>query len=447
MRTSSTHRPPTPSCPHWSRWLLPLAVLGQPVIQTHAADTTASATPTASPTAETAADSAKPAFSLRLPDLRLGPFDFNPRLTIGVVYDDNILIASQNPQSDLIWSVQPAVRVVAGDRSTMTEYRLLGYDVMYLSPGTFITRPQEGWPGKMLMLDYGPKFNGFTDHSENDSIDQLGGFNALWPLAKAILGVNQGYRLENTTIIEAGRRSQQETIPTSLMAGYQFSEKTSAELNLRRTSINYEVKDLTGYTDWSNDNWFNFQATPLLNVGGGVTLGTLDSGDRSQNYEQLLARARYQLAERVIVGLSLGGEVRQFEDSSSTVEPIFSLDATYRPLDQTTITLAGYRRDLPSVYSGYNYLLTGISANVRQQIGDRYFVQVGAAYDNYSYLANARQTVTDRSDNYFLARVSFDVRFTKHLDGEVFYQFRTLDSSQADGFSNNQAGLQLTLKY
>ena len=239
-----------------------------------------SASQTAQPDEPTATQEVerRPEFSLKLPELRAGPFDFKPRLTTSAVYDDNILIASRDEQSDLIWSVQPAVQVLAGDRSTMTEYRLLGYDTMQLAPGTFITQPVEGWPGKMLMLDYGPKFNWFTEHSANDSVDHIGSFNALWPMAKAILGFQQEYRLESTTIIEAGQRSQQETITTALLAGYQISEKTSAELNLRRRGMDYEAKNLTGYTDWSNDNWFNYQMTPLLNVGAGVTWGLIEAG-------------------------------------------------------------------------------------------------------------------------------------------------------------------------
>ena len=93
---------------------------------------------------------------------RLGPFDIQPRISAGVTYDDNILISSQNPESDLIWSLKPAFLAVAGDRLAIEDYQRTYHDVVSFSPDTFIITDQETWPGKTLMVDYGPQFNWFT---------------------------------------------------------------------------------------------------------------------------------------------------------------------------------------------------------------------------------------------------------------------------------------------
>jgi hypothetical protein len=404
-----------------------------------AAGTTA-ATATNAPT--------KPSFSDRLPDLRVGPFDIHPRLTTGVMYDDNILIAPHNTKSDLIWSVQPAASIVAGDRMAITEYLINNSDFMGISPGTYITSSPEYWPGKMLMLDYGPRFNWFTDYSENNSTDQLLKFDALLPMAKLILGVNQNYTSENTTVVEAGRRSNVETISSAIMAGYQFSEKTSAEMNLSRRSTDYEASQaLNGSTDWSDANWFNYQMTPLLNTGVGLTVGDLETQSQSQTYEQLLARARYKLAERVDVGLSAGGEMRQFESAKGSLEPVFTLDGNYRPFERTSVYISGYRRDAASVYYSQNYIITGIGTGISQQFGDRYFIGLGIGYDNYKYQSSTAAKTADRSDDYVTLRPSFDVRITKHLHSNIYYNFRTLKSSQTDGFDDNQVAVQMTLSY
>jgi hypothetical protein len=238
---------------------------------THAQDATTNAPPASVPADASASSQApaKPSFSDRLPDLRVGPFDIHPRLTTGVMYDDNILISSHNTRSDFIWSVNPAASIVAGDRMAITEYLLNNNDFMGISPSTYITSGPEVWPGKLLMLDYGPRFNWFTDYSENNSTDQLLKFDALLPMAKLILGVNQGYTRENTGVIEASRRANVETITSSIMGAYQFSEKTSAEMNLRRISTDYEANQgLNGQTDWSDANWFNYQMTPLITEHG-----------------------------------------------------------------------------------------------------------------------------------------------------------------------------------
>lgn len=430
------------------------AVTAQPAAAEPSALSSQPSAPAASAAAEPSALSSqpsaasRPSFSDRLPDLRVGPFDIHPRLTTGVMYDDNILIASHNTQSDFIWSVNPAASIVAGDRMAITEYLLNDRNFMGITPGTYITTPLEVWPGKLLMLDYGPRFNWFNRYSENDSTDHLLKFDALLPMAKLILGVNQGYTRENTGVIEASRRANVETITSSIMGAYQFSEKTSAEMNLRRRSTDYEANlGLNGNTDWSAVNWLNYQITPLLNTGFGLTLGDTETQDRSQTYEQLLARARYKLADRVDLGLAAGGEMRQFEGAEDSLEPIFTLDGNYRPFERTAVYLSGYRRDQASVYSGQNYIITGISSGISQQFGDRYFIGLGIGYDNYKYQSSTAAKTADRSDDYVTLRPSFDVRITKNLHSNIYYNFRTLKSSQTDGFDDNQVALQMTLSY
>src|ERR1035437_10576075 len=56
-------------------------------------------------------------------ELRLGPFDIQPRISAGVTYDDNIFTSSHNPKSDVFWSLHPAFLAVAGDRLGIEDYR------------------------------------------------------------------------------------------------------------------------------------------------------------------------------------------------------------------------------------------------------------------------------------------------------------------------------------
>jgi hypothetical protein len=426
----------------------PSALSSQPsaLSSSPSAPVAAASSPSALSSSPSAAS--RPSFSSRLPDLRVGPFDIHPRLVTGVMYDDNIYISSHDAKSDFIWSVQPAASIVAGDRQAITEYKLSNRAYLGLTPGAYITAPPEYWPGMLLTLDYGPRFNWFTDYSENDSTDHLLHFTALAPFSKLIVGVSQDYTSENTSVVEAQKRSSVETITSAIMGAYQFSEKTSAEMNLSRKSTDYEAKQgLYGNTDWSDANWFNYHMTPLFNVSAGLTVGDLETQDQSQTYEQLLARARYDLAERVSVGASAGGEWRQFEETSDSLEPIFSLDGNYRPFDRTSIYLSGYRRDQASVYYSQNYIITGIGGGINQQFGDRYFIGLGLSYDNYAYQANSKTRIQEQNNDYITIRPGFEVRITKHLRSNIYYNFRTLSSDQSDGFDNNQVCAQMTLSY
>jgi hypothetical protein len=367
--------------------------------------------------------------------------------------DDNILAASTKPQSDLIWSLRPALLALAGDRLAMTEHQLNYRGVIGFTPDTFIVSSRENWPGKTVMLDYGPRFNWFTTHSENDSIDQVLTFNALWPMSKLILGLRQGYSQVNSIVIEAGQRTEVQTIPTDLMSAYQVSEKSSAEMNLHRVSYDYgRTQGLNGYTDWNTDAWFNHQTTPLLNLGAGVKLGLFEvPSQKGQTYEQFLVRARYTLAERLMLIASAGLQLRQFESGApSSAVPVFSLTAYYRPLDRTSFSLTAYRTESASVYYGVNYLQTGASLSARQQLGDRFWLNLSFDYTMLDYHTTTQTgsgTLAARTDDYLLARLGLEARFTRHLQGQLFYQYRMMSSQQWAGWSNNQIGLSATYTF
>src|SRR5450759_3824051 len=101
-------------------------------------------------------------------ELRLGPFDLHPRVTTGLTYDDNILFSSANPEADTFWTIQPALQAVAGDDAALIAYRDQNYDVLNLAPGNLIIQPPEAWPGKLLILDYGPRFQFFNQYTANN---------------------------------------------------------------------------------------------------------------------------------------------------------------------------------------------------------------------------------------------------------------------------------------
>lgn len=382
---------------------------------------------------------------------RLGPFDIQSRIATAVTYDDNILIASQNPEADLIWSLQPALLAVAGDRTAIEDFQRTYHNVVRFSPDTFIITPQSDWPGKALMLDYGPRFNWFTTHTENDSIDQFLNFNALWPVSKIILGVRQEYVQQNATIIEAGRRTWQQTVPTALMSGYQFSEKTSVEVNLSRTAVSYEQQQgLADYTDWNWANWLNYQYSACFNLGWGANFGALELPSQpGQVYEALMVRARYLYGTRIILDGAFGLQLRQYEGGvPNTMAPVFNLVARYAASESTVFHVTAFRRESPSVSSGYDYLSTGAAVGFQQRLGDRYFARLDLTCYTIDYLATSPALIATekahQTDTYFEVRPAYEVQFSHHLFGSVFYLFRTLKADQGAGWTDNQIGTRLT---
>lgn len=379
--------------------------------------------------------------------------DFHPRFTMGLTYDDNIYISSANQVDDFIWSFAPGVQLVAGDRESLAEYRLDNRDLLSLSPLSFITTTPAYWPGRLLTLDYSPVANFYTHESQNNGVDQHLTLNTLFPFAKLILGVRQGYSYVNQQVVEAGQRSRETRFNTAITSGYQISSRSSVQVNLRRDSFDYNSANLQGYAQYENDNWFGYQFSERLNLGGGVTLGYVPvEDDTEQTYQQLLARALYQLAEKVSLDLFTGVEFRQFStDVSGEIQPVFSLTGTYRWRPTTSFSLNAHRRSQPSVQSGYNYNITGFSASASQRFLTRYTVTVTGGYDFFEYytVSSIPQSVAERNNNdYWYARVAFEVRFNPFLRASAFYRYAQKNyTSDRSGFTDNQVGLSATYSF
>jgi hypothetical protein len=368
-------------------------------------------------------------------------------MTTGVTYDDNILLSSQHAESDVIWSMQPAFLAIAGDRLGMEDYRRTYHDVVSFSPDTFIITEPESWPGKTLMVDYGPGFNWFSEHTKNNCIDEFLTINTLWPIRKMILGFRQDYKLENTTIIEAGVRTWQQTIPTVLMAGYQFSEKMTAEVNLSRTSVSYEeTQGLADYTDWDWDTWFNYHYGSRFNMALGANLGILDLVSQpAQTYETPQIRARYRYGARMLFDGTFGVQMREYGGGiPSTLDPVFSLVAHYVASENTDLRLEAFRRESPSGTTGYDYISTGATLGLEHQIGSRYFASLDTTYYYANYLATSPALVPTEFaravDNFIEARPTLEVRFNRHLVGKLFYLYRSIQSRQRQGWVDQQFG-------
>ena len=382
-------------------------------------------------------------------ELTLGPFNLHPRVTAGLVADDNILFSSVKKDADINWTIQPGVQAVAGDDAALIAYRDRNGDVLGLNPGGLIVQSPEAWPGKIFMLDYAPRFKFYDQYTANNAIDQFATLNLLWPMDKLILGFRQDYQLQKATIIEAGQFATAETIATALSAAYQFGDKTSLEGNFRRNSISYDQPGLTGYTEYNTEDWINYALTESMPVSLGVLAGYDDvaASNQNQTYEQVRARVRYNFTEKLAFDASAGGELRQYENGKSdTFTPVFTLSGAYRPAERTTVSLTGYRQHNASIFNGYNYTSTGATLNLSQGITDRFTAGASVGYYTLAYepISSALASYTD---DYYTARIGLEAKIVRHLNGQIFYQFISRQSQISGDINDNQIDVNLTWSY
>jgi hypothetical protein len=299
-----------------------------------------------------------------------------------------------------------------------------------------------------VILDYGPRFQIFDRYTVNNSIDQFATLDLLWPMDKLILGFKQEYQLQKEAIIEVGERTTVESIPTTLSAAYQFGDKTSMESDLRRISTGYAAPGLIGYTEYNIEDWFNYKLEEDLPVSLGVLAGVDEvANHQGQTYEQLRARARYIHTEKLNFDVSVGGELRQYENGNpSTLFPVFTIVGEYRLSEWTTLRLTGYRQLYASIFNGYNYASTGATLEVRHGFTDRFSAALSAGYYSLEYTRVTGPLIT-HTDGYYSARISLDAKIIPHLTGQIFCQWLSRQSQFNGSLNDEQAGAQLTLGF
>ena len=354
--------------------------------------------------------------------LKVGVFEIRPRLSESVVYDDNIYIR-QAKVGDFIGVLAPGLSVGAGQYMTEDE--------------------------SFLMLDYTALLNFYAKERVNNAVDHNGSLRAELQLRKLNIGVAQTVYVVSGSVIDVGERVNQRTYTTALNLDYELTGKINLEVSGQRSDNHFDAP-YNSYVEWLNQNWANYTLSSKVRVALGVTLGFDDIADNpAQNFQRLLVRTVYVPSEKTSVTVVMGGEWRHFEGAvASVLNPVFSLGATYKPVDATTVSFNAYRSDQTSIrYRLQNYSTTGFDTSVRQRFLQKLFFTLGGGYRYIQYTGTTDVVLsTDRQDDYFFVRSRLDWNVTERFVVELFYLYRR-NISNVSPFSNNQVGLQSTFLF
>lgn len=367
--------------------------------------------------------------------LGLGPISVRPHLYVSAYFDDNLALKDTAEKEDFVWRIAPGALFGVGE---------------FRDKGNYIT------------LDYTPTVNLYTKYDDFNSLDHKLDFNAGWKLSKLTLGLGQSYENASGKQVEVAGFVQQKTYTTLLTSMYEFSDKTSAELNGRQMIMRSEEQfiesgipddELTSVNQWEIEAWGNYKQSEKLTLGVGATVGWRDISDDgdlpdeidtpNQTFQQISTRAAYEVSEKVDVSGSIGLFFSQFQggdDESPSL--VFNLEGSWQPLENTYVTGEAYRRDVPSLsQTAQNYTATGFRASVRQIFAEKYTAALAGGFENTDY-SSAGEGAVDRNDDYIWVRPSLAFQFNERIDAGVFYFYRTKNSN-TDGadFSNKQIGV------
>jgi hypothetical protein len=354
--------------------------------------------------------------------IKIGPVNVHPNITAGLTYDDNLNIKNVNRVDDFYFDISPGFRAIIGENRD-----------------------------KFISLTYHPRIIVFAQEDQNNSVDQDANLLAQWHFNKLTLAAGQGFQLYSGNEIDAGARVDRKSYITTLGAIFNYSEKTSFELNLRQTIADYGTS-FSDFNEWVASPYMNYQITDKVKLGLGVTAGFLDTrSGPNQTYEQGLVRAVYKLTEKIDARAQVGAEIRQFQNGGDDgPTPVLSIGATYRPREKTQLGLGAYRRQQNSVsLTNQNYEVTGVNASINQQLREKLSASLLAGYDYADYKGTLAGVAANRVDKYYYLQAGLNFQITPKWSAGAFYTHRHNDSKGTGStrFTNNQVGLQTTLWY
>ncbi len=326
----------------------------------------------------------------------------------GVTYDDNIFIANQHRVADEIFTVSGGFTLGLGDYRNLEENYL---QAQYQLTGFF-----------------------YVHNSQEDAPQQQFALRTQFRFSKLTLQTQTRYEYLTQANRQVGNFANQTLIGNLVRLNYDYSDKTQYFLSFEQIT-NLFQNNLNSY-EYIGRLGGTYQITPKIKLGGEADFGRLVQEESpSATYAQLRLLVDYNLAGKLSLQLSAGGEIRDYDTEGGLIKatPVLSLGLTYRPFPDTSIALSAYRNVYPSPsLVSENYVATGLAIRLYQLLFQRLTLGISAGYENDQYLATESGSAEpNRVDNYFFIEPLLTYRFRDWLSATLSYEFRRNASTEA----------------
>ncbi len=371
-----------------------------------------------------------------------GPVEFAVHLNLRGAYDDNIAFTHTNQLHDHYLQIQPSLMVGIGDLAKTETF---------------------------LAAIYAPSLFRYDDHPEFDSdqhaVRVIGGIKS----GNLILRLTQEVSILNNIVLAAtseersglgtiNGRTNLDIYNTRLAANYNMTptDFLFSELKMNRTEY---LAPLISSELYGVDFYLNHGFSRLLVLGVGVEGGydTVDFPTPNQSMVQTNGHLRFQPSDRFSLDVIAGAEFRRFESSSQIIArdsyttPVFSVSASWLPVDSTRIIFGATRQILNSAaQNAQDYVDNNLSMTVRERLSRQLYFIVLGGYEHVDYFNTIESTIPfpTLSDDYFYVQPSIDLLLTRFWSLGGYYLRRQNSGSRSTvGFNSNEYGVRTSIKF
>lgn len=348
------------------------------------------------------------------------PFQFYPHLDYQATYGNGLQSSPGESQKTVTQTVSPGLRI----------------------------RWRDIWS-----LDYTPSFVFYSSPAFRNTVNQSLSLNGATSYRAWDLSVSQTYSEYDQALVETASQTSEQTIGTSLSAGYHVNEKLTAQFGVSQiitlageTSTNLSLSDST---TWTASQGLRYQYLPQL--AGTLTLSESYNSVQHGNdivSEQLVGGLEWQPGERLTLTATAGASYLQYTDggASSTWSPIFSATARYQLFDETALFVGATRSESPALVSGQLSTTTTVSGGITQRLLGQLQLVLDGGYSHTEYDATSSGGGSVRNDDTTSFSASLSRSFLTRGTASVFYSYSN-NSSTTGGFGYNSHQIGLALGY
>ncbi|MCE0523811.1 MAG: outer membrane beta-barrel protein [Methylacidiphilales bacterium] len=344
-------------------------------------------------------------------------------LTVGEMYDDNILI-SPNKTSSFLTHISPSIDFQKGDKTAPH----MNYLNLYFSPTAYL----------------------YEGHSQYDRADYNADVYYQYTWTRLTLGLEQNYQHLTDANLDIGNLVTRNIYTTNFTGNYFFND----DLSFYGTA-SQQISVYPGITikDWGIDTYALYQVAPKLLLGAGPRFDYIDISNASDetNYD-FLARLKYSPGGKFYLGFNGGVEYLQYANNApSHLLPIFDFNLNYQPTDGTYLFLGASRVTTNSYdQQGECILNSEVQVGVTQQFHQDIYFTLSMGYDiaNYEFGSGATNNGPQRKDNYYFIKGGAEWDPQPWLKVQASYQWSEDDSNIAQNtFNDNQIDLQASVHF